>query len=198
MKRREALKNTLLALGYSITVPSLIHMFESCNNTPSQTWKPQLFSSAQVPVISELTETILPRTKTPGAKDLHIDQFIDQLLKRVLTPEDQKSFLKGMDAFEAEAKEVNGKSFINSSPEERTKLLNKIEKETSKVSPSVWGITMNKNAGSLPFYRQVKELTLLAYFTSEQIGKKVLVYNPVPGKFVADMPMVQPGFISFE
>ncbi len=92
MKRREALKNTLLALGYTITVPSLINIFESCNNNPKQSWLPQLFSLEQIPVISELTEAILPRTKTPGAKDLHTDQFIDQLLKRVLSPDDQKSF----------------------------------------------------------------------------------------------------------
>ncbi len=198
MKRREALKNTLLALGYTITVPSLINIFESCNNNTKQGWQPQFFSSEQIPVISELTEAILPRTKTPGAKDLHADQFIDQLLKRVLSPDDQKSFLKGMDAFEAKSKEVNGKSFMDSSPEQRTKLLHKLESETRKTTPSIWGISMKENEGPLPFYRRVKELTLLAFFTSEQIGKKVLVYNPVPGKFVADMPMVQPGYISFE
>ncbi len=76
--------------------------------------------------------------------------------------------------------------------------MNKLENKTRKTTPSIWGISMKENEGPLPFYRRVKELTLLAFFTSEQIGKKVLVYNPVPGKFVADMPMVQPGYISFE
>lgn len=198
MNRRDAIKQTVLVLGYSITVPSLLGILAGCNNRTTLTWEPQFFSSEQASVISELAETILPRTQTPGAKDLKIDQFIDRLIKQVLTPADQQLFLKGMDAFEAEAKEVNGKSFIESSPEQRSKLLAKVEQETEKVPPSVWGINLKEDAGPLPFYRQVKELTLLGYFTSKEIGKEVLVYDPVPGKYVADMPLVQPGYISFE
>ncbi len=197
MKRREALKKTLLALGYTISVPSLISIFDSCNSNSSLTWQPEFFSTDQAKVISELAETILPKTKTPGAKDLKLDQFIDKMIKKVLSQEDQQLFLKGMDAFEVEAKELNGKSFIDSSPEQRVKLLAKLEEETEKAPPSVWGINMKKDAGPLPFYRQVKALTLLGYFTSKEIGKDVLVYDPVPGRYVADMPLGQT-HISFE
>ena len=28
----------------------------------------------------------------------------------------------------------------------------------------------------------------MAYFTSEKIGKEVLVYDPVPGKYIAALP----------
>jgi Gluconate 2-dehydrogenase subunit 3 len=198
MNRRDALKQTVLVLGYTVAVPSVLSILAGCQNNSTLTWKPEFFSHQQASVISELTETILPRTKIPGAKDLHIDEFIDRILKQVLSPEDQKTFLKGMDSFEDESKEVNGKSFIDSSPEQRTLLLTKLEKETEKTPVSVWGINMKKDAGPLPFYRQVKELTLLGYFTSKEIGKEVLVYDPVPGKYIADMPLVQPGYISFE
>ena len=197
MKRREALKKTILAMGYTISVPSLISIFESCNNNATQNWQPQFFSSNQATVIGELAETILPKTKTPGAKDLKLDQFIDRMIKQVLSQEDQQLFLKGMDAFEAEAKEMNGKKFIDSSPEQRGKLLAKLEQETAKVPTSVWGINMKKDAGALPFYRQVKALTLLGYFTSKEIGKGVLVYDPITGEYIADMPLGQT-HISFE
>ena len=56
---------------------------------------------------------------------------------------------------------------------------------------------MKKDAGPLPFYRQVKALTLLGYFTSKEIGKGVLVYDPIPGQYIADMPLGQT-HISFE
>jgi Gluconate 2-dehydrogenase subunit 3 len=198
MKRREALKKTLVAMGLTISVPSLLSIFESCNSHSSQTWQPQFFSPDQVTVMGELAETILPKTQTPGAKDLHIDQFIDRIIKQVFSQEDQQLFLKGMEAFEAKAKEVNGKSFIDSSPEQRGRLLTKLEQETDKVPASVWGINMKKDAGPLPFYRQVKALTLLGYFTSKEIGKKVLVYDPVPGPFKGDIPLLQGVNISFE
>src|SRR5688572_32525702 len=113
MNRRDALKNTVLVLGYTVAVPSLANIFSSCNNNAGTAlgWEPQFFSSSQVALISELTEAILPKTKTPGAKELHIDQFIDRLVKQILSTEDQEKLKKGADAFEAEAKEVNGKSF---------------------------------------------------------------------------------------
>jgi Gluconate 2-dehydrogenase subunit 3 len=198
MERREALKKTLLALGYTISIPSLIGIFESCHNNVSKKWQPRFFSSDQAMVIGELAETILPKTKTPGAKDLNIDQFIDRMIKQVLSAEDQQLFLKGMEAFEAAAKEANGKSFIHSSPEQRVTLLTRLEQETAKIPPSVWGINMKKDAGPLPFYRQVKQLTLLGYFTSKEIGKNVLVYDPVPGPYKGEVPL-SPGMnISFE
>jgi Gluconate 2-dehydrogenase subunit 3 len=198
MERREALKKTLLALGYTISVPSLIGIFESCNSNTSQTWQPQFFSSEQATVIGELAETILPKTKTPGAKDLNIDQFIDRMINQVLLKEDQQLFLKGMDAFEAEAKEVNGKSFVDSSPEQRSRLLTKLEQEAGGMPPSIWGFSLNKDAVPLTFYRKMKELTLLGYFTSKEIGKKVLVYDPVPGSYKGDIPLLPGMNISFE
>jgi len=198
MNRRDALKQTVLVMGYTVSVPTILGIFASCNSSPALTWKPEFFSEDQASLISELAETILPRTKTPGAKDLKIDQFIDQLLKQVLSPEDQNHFLRGMDAFEAQAKEVNGKSFINSSAEQRVALLTKIEKDTEKTPPSVWGINMKKDATPLPFYRQVKDLTLLGYFSSEHVGKKLLRYDPIPGAYSEDVPLSQVGNISFE
>ncbi|MGK2860657.1 MAG: gluconate 2-dehydrogenase subunit 3 family protein [Chitinophagaceae bacterium] len=198
MKRREALKKTLLALGYTISAPSVISIFNSCNSNPSHTWKPQFFSTDQASVISELAETILPKTNTHGAKDLHIDRFIDRMISQVFSPEDQQLFLKGMDAFESEAKEVNGKSFIDSSPDQRTKLLTRMEQETAKAPGSVWGFGLKKEPGKLPFYRKVKELTLLGYFTAEETGKKILRYDPVPGQYLSDVPLSQVGVISFE
>ena len=197
MKRREALKKTLLAMGYAISVPSLISIFDSCNNNSSLTWQPEFFSTDQAKLIGELAETILPKTKTPGAKDLKLDQFIDKMIKQVLSKEDQQGFLIGMEAFELEAKELNGKIFIDSSPEQRDKLLTRLEQETEKQPGSIWGFSLEKNPNPLPFYRRVKELTLLGYYTSMEIGKKVLVYDPVPGQYIADMPLGQT-HISFE
>jgi hypothetical protein len=197
MKRREALKKAMIAMGYTISVPSLISIFESCNNNSTLAWQPEFFSASQAMLIGELVETILPKTKTPGAKDLHLDQFIDKLVKQVLLPEDQQFFLNGLEAFEVEAKQVNGESFIDSTPEKRSKLLTKLEKETAKKPGSIWGFSLEKDVKPLPFYRRVKDLTLLGYFTSVEIGKKVLVYDPVPGMYNADVPLGN-AHISFE
>lgn len=197
MNRREALKNTLLAMGYTISVPSLIAIFNSCNNNVSQKGQSQFFSSDQASLIGELAETILPKTKTPGAKDLKIDQFIDQLIKQVFSKEDQQLFLKGIDDFEKECRNKNGKDFVSCSTEERNQLLKELEAKSGKTSLSIWGVDM-KNGGPSSFYRRLKELTLLGYFTSREVGKEVLVYDPVPGVYMGDIPLSEVGNISFE
>jgi len=197
MNRRQALKNTILAMGYTISVPSLIAIFNSCNSNSSQQWQPQFFSADQANLIGELTETILPKTKTPGAKDLNIDQFIDRLIKQVFSKEDQQLFLKGMDDFENECKNINGKAFTRCSEDERNKLLKQLEEKSGKTSLSIWGIDM-KNTGPLSFYRRAKELTLVGYFTSREVGKNILVYDPVPGVYMGDIPLSGSGNISFE
>ena len=93
---------------------------------------------------------------------------------------------------------MNGKSFIDSSPEQRTILLTKLEQEAAKEPPTIWGFDTQKDVPQITFYRKTKELTLLGYFTSKEIGKEILLYDPVPGHYLSDIPVSQVGRISFE
>ena len=38
------------------------------------------------------------------------------------------------------------------------------------------------------FLRLTRELVIVGYFTSEKIGKTLLRYDPVPGRYDADIP----------
>jgi hypothetical protein len=40
---------------------------------------------------------------------------------------------------------------------------------------------------------QIKELTVIGYFTSELVGKSVLKYDPVPGRFDPCIPLAEVG-----
>jgi hypothetical protein len=73
-----------------------------------------------------------PKTQTPGAKDLKLDQFIDKMIKQVLSKDDQQLFLKGMEAFEAEAKELNGKTLLTHHRSERSKLLQSLSRKQER------------------------------------------------------------------
>jgi hypothetical protein len=43
------------------------------------------------------------------------------------------------------------------------------------------------------FFHQIRELTLVGYFTSEPIGKEVLHYDPIPGRFQGCIPLSEVG-----
>ena len=43
------------------------------------------------------------------------------------------------------------------------------------------------------FFRLIRSATILGYFTSEEVGRKVLHYDPVPGRYEGCIPIDQVG-----
>lgn len=43
--------------------------------------------------------------------------------------------------------------------------------------------------GFLSFLKIMKELTLSGFYTTEEIGKNVLAYDPIPSEHIACMPL---------
>lgn len=197
MDRREALKHTVVILGYTVAIPVLTNILESCNSAAGD-WSPVVFNKTQAKLMKELAATILPKTVIPGADELHIDRFADQLIGNVFSDEDKKSFLEGMNTFDEKCQTANGKKFADCNAEERNKILSQAEAESAKIPGSIWGFPTSGEVVEIPFYRKAKQLILLGYFTSQEIGKNVLLYNPVPGQYKADIPVSEAGKIAFE
>lgn len=192
MNRREALKTTALFLGYAVSATALSELFISCSAGKHLHWKPEFLTPEQARTIAAIAESILPRTKTPGAKDLHIDKFIDKMLKDLLAPDEQKDFLAGLAAFEQVCIREYNLKFADCPAERQHALLLQMDKEAAKQPPSLWGIRLSADAPT-HFFRRIKELTLLGYYTSQKIGTEVLGYDPMPGVYVGCMPLAEVG-----
>jgi hypothetical protein len=97
-------------------------------------------------------------------------------------PKDQQIFLDGMKKLDAASKKKNGKSFLESTPEQRHDLLVDLDKEQKDY--------MSKKKPDEPahYFRMMKELTLWGYFTSEPGATKALRYIAVPGKYDGCVP----------
>jgi hypothetical protein len=192
MNRREALK----MMGYAVSMTAATDLFLSCQSEAkvSLDWKPAFLSDRQAHILAEVAETILPKTQTPGAKELGVPQFIDKMLKALLTEGDQKEFVEGLEKLEKDCKAMQGKTFTACTPQERESFLTKIDKEAASAptTPSVWGITLG-NPIPPPFFRKLKGMVLFGYFTSEKVGKEVLTYDPVPGDFIGCIPLKDVG-----
>lgn len=193
MNRREVLKNTTLFLGYSLSAGALSEFFIACQKEAQLNWQPVFLTNNQANLIAEIAETILPKTETPGAKELGVPQFIDKMLKEMLSEADQKAFVEDLEKFDETCEEANKKSFIECNQQEREAFLLKADKEAGKLPPSAWGITLVAKPDPVAFFRRVKSLTLLGYYTSEKVGKEILSYDPIPGEFIACMPLSQVG-----
>jgi hypothetical protein len=187
MDRRKALKNTGLLIGVTLSGSTLATLLQSCQNENRLTWSPVFFDKKGAEIISELTEMILPKTETPGAKDLKVDIFVDKMFEETLSPEDKDHVRKGYEEFSALCQQKYGASFLELSPEDRIKVVQEVDRTANKFNPSIWGSTLGKQE-PLDFYRRVKQFTLVGYFTSEEIGKNVLKFDPIPGAYNGCIP----------
>ncbi len=186
MDRREALRKTALLMGAAVSATALAGIMQGCKATPELTYVPSFFTEEQARIISELAQTIIPKTDTPGAKEAGVPGFIDQILKECYKKEDQDKFITGLTEFEAAAKAAHGDSFIYLDPEKQlafVKVQNEVAVTAVKADPSQ----------PRPFILSAKELTLLGFFTSEPGATQVLQYEPVPGSYKGCIPLTEAG-----
>jgi hypothetical protein len=192
MNRREALKQSGMILGYTLSASTLSQLWTSCKSAPELDWQPQFFTVEQAQTVAALAEAILPRTDTPGAKDLQVDRFIDGMVKTIFSEKDQQDFLKGIEGFEAECRKATGSTFSELPSEKQEAYLLEQEKKSGKVNHAIWGETIG-DIKPLSFYRKFKAMVISAYFSTEEIGENHLTYEPVPGELKGCMPLSEVG-----
>ena len=181
MDRREAITKVGLLLGGTI-IGSSIFLEIGCKPKVNKAVSGSFFQEDQIASLNEMGETILPATSTPGAKAAKVGEFMNVMVRDCYTPADQKIFRDGLVQIDEQSKKEHGKSFMESSPAERTALFTKLDAEQKAY--------MAKKTPEQPshYFRMIKELTLLGFFTSEVGATKALRYVAIPGKYVGDLP----------
>lgn len=179
MNRREALKQVSWILGGTI-IGSSIFLEYGCN--PAAEKATVFFDQKTIDLLNEIAETILPQTDTPGAKEARVGDFMDIMVQDCYTKDDQKIFKEGISTLQQKCKEIQGKEFLNCSSAERTAFLTDLDNEQK--------VYMGAKKAEEPahYFRMIKELTLLGFFTSEVGATKALRYIETPGSYDGNVP----------
>ncbi|WP_416864482.1 MAG: gluconate 2-dehydrogenase subunit 3 family protein [Imperialibacter sp.] len=186
MERREVIRRMALSMGYTLSAPAILSILNSCESAPELGWQPLALTPEQAAALDELTETILPKTSTPGARDMKVAQTMDAFISAVFSPTDQEQFKSDLDGFLKECETMQGKTFVKCSQEERNAFLAKYDTPES-YGISVWGTDMAKKEVNAVF-KKVKAMTVSSYLNTEELGERILRYQPIPGKYVACQP----------
>jgi hypothetical protein len=131
----------------------------------------------QEKLLAELTETIIPATDTPGAKDVSAHLFALMMVDDCYKKTDQQKFMKGLEQFASFVKTSEGKSFVDCSIPQRESILAKV----SVKKPVEDELSF--------FYSKVKQLTIQAYTSSQYFLTKVQVYEIIPGRYHGSVPV---------
>src|SRR4026209_2172155 len=172
------------------------------------------FTTDEIAFLDEIADTILPTTSTPGAKAAKTGELMARIVTDSYSPEDQKIFRAGMVKLDDASKDKNGgKTFVQATPEQRLALLKTLDKEQFDYSEKrrLEGLKKSKDsiaqtvAERAPkresqqataiteeppnrYFRMMKELSLLGYFTSEIGCTQAQVYEEAPGKWEPCIP----------
>jgi hypothetical protein len=178
------------------------------------------FSVQDIAFLDEIAETILPATKTPGAKAAKTGAFMALMVTDCYSPAQQKVFRDGMRKLEDASNKANGVSFMSATSPQRLAVLTVLDREQKRamdgreaadrkrkgLAPLAGVVTVidegtaaSSGQGSVRgtepateppahYFRMMKELALLGYFTSEIGCKQAMRYVEAPGRFDACVP----------
>jgi hypothetical protein len=191
MNRRQALKKSGLLVGIGLSTGAVASMMQSCSGQDRVDWEPVFFSQEEASTVAAMVDVLLPQTETPGGLELKIDLFVDLMFKESLSPEDQKHVRDGLASFLSQQKSVYGKPFPELDIEDKEKVMQELGDQSNTFNVAVWGSPIGEQA-PLDFYRRLRQFALMGYFTSEEIGKNVMNYDPIPGEYEACIPL-EPG-----
>jgi gluconate 2-dehydrogenase gamma chain len=184
--RREALRRTVLLIGGAISAPTLAGLLAGCETPRTEDgWTPRALSSSQGELVASLAEHIIPETDTAGARTVGVHRFIDTMLAEYYGAADRGYFLDGLRDVDARAERLGASSFLKASNEQQLAVLTALDRDA-------YAMTLTPSPEP-PFFRTMKELTLLGYYTSELGATKELRYEAVPGRFEGCVPMSRIG-----
>jgi len=157
LDRRALMRHAILLAGGGIAAASSAGALAKATKKTAR-----FFSPAQMAVLGETMDIIIPRTDTPGAKDAGVPEYFDGLMRDWANAEHQAQF-------KALADELGGLGLMKLAPAARIQAVRTFD--AAKL-----------DAGD-PVYFKFKELVLTLYYLSEAGATKELRYELIPGKW---------------
>jgi hypothetical protein len=163
--RRSWLKTSATAIGASfLTLPAATiaggqdapaAKEKAAAGTPAKSVG-RFFTPAQHKLVDELSETIIPKdSHSGGAKDAKVVDFIELTVGGGGDKEQQELWRDGLRLIDSMSQHYTGKTFLDGSPEDRVAVLTVLS-DNEQMNDLV----------EVRFYKQLKHLTVLGYYTS--------------------------------
>ncbi|MEW2923126.1 gluconate 2-dehydrogenase subunit 3 family protein [Muricauda sp. ANG21] len=179
MERREAVVKISWVVASTLFMPSVFTVIQGCKEKGSKIGKLHVFNDEQCKLVMAISDTIIPKTKTPSASEVDVYKYLDLLLKDAFENRFRESFLDGLEQFNKNCQTFHEINFSSLSEEERNLYLEKVEEECIKRK--------NERNGEFPFFLKIKELVISIYFSTEEGIKQNLNYSPVPGPYIGEV-----------
>jgi hypothetical protein len=174
--RREALRRAAVLLGGALSAPAIAGVLAGCDSrSPGHA----ALTSEQLELAATIADHIIPETDTPGARAAGVHGFIDKMLAEHYPESEKQRVLNGLAELDTRARQSCSDAFIRCTADEQRAMLGRVDQEAfgDRAQPH--------------WFRTIKELTVVGYYTSEAGATRELRHVAVPGRFDACVPFEQ-------
>jgi hypothetical protein len=175
INRRLAVRHLTILAGAAALLPSCLSQEEQKAAYPLRNLA---LLAGQEKLLAEVCETLIPKTTTPGAKDLSLHLYVLKMLDDCTPAKDQKTFVAGLGQLAEVAKKQLGQLFEASTAAQRAALLLRIDQQPKAFSAEV-----------VAFYRAARQLAIDGYMGSKYFMTKQVVYELIPGRYDGYFPV---------
>lgn len=190
MQRREALRLMGAASVFSVLSSDLFAATLEAQLAANKAGTLLTLSPAQNEIVVAMTDVMIPATDTPGAKAAKVNEFIDLILTEWATEEEKKIFLEGLAEADRKANALFGHGFAAASTKEQAAIVEEFDEELATSRNEAlpeqvrsWELTL-----LLPFFAQMRRLTLVGYYTSPIGQEQELKVEIIPGALHGCVP----------
>jgi hypothetical protein len=128
---------------------------------------PAFFTPAELALADELSEMIVPADDhSPGARAAGVAAYIDARLAEAFDPQDRTAWRNGLKLVDDLSRQSTGKPFLQSSPDERLAVLNRMGQNEGKPQKP-----------EEEFFSELKQQVIRAYYTSDIGIKQEMEYK---------------------
>jgi hypothetical protein len=200
LTRREVLQYVSALLGGAALAGGdrlLAYSFDADAVAHAYTQGTSLFTAADVALLDEIAETILPETSTPGAKAARTGAFMALMVTDAYTEQAQHVFRAGVEQVDEACRRAHGVNFMTATAAQRLAVVEALDREQKTAMDARLPQPTNRAPAPAPasdsdepahFFRMMKELALLGYFTSEIGYTQAMRYRESPGRFDPCVP----------
>ncbi len=162
------------ATAYIVSIPLLASTYQPNQQLLTMVDDGQFFNAAELTILTDVAEIMIPKTDTPGATDLNLSSVLDGLMTSWAghTTKQQYTFI--IQQLSQLASSTYQQKYAELSLEQRTALVTEVDKiaftsKTSELSKA---------------YRKLKEMIFHVYYNSEQTNPDFVL---IPGGYKGDI-----------
>ncbi len=202
MDRRELLKMIALVTGSAFIGGEFL--LSGCKSNDAKLGG-LAFTESDIAFLDEVGDTILPTTKSPGAKAAQIGKYMEIMVNDCYDEADQKTFHVGIKQLDEASEKMFKTGFMKATPQQRHDLLVSLDKEAKeyqktksdfdraenekeKAEIAKGNKDYKKEKKSSHYFTMMKQLTLHGYFTSKIGATEALRHIAVPTKYEGCVP----------